>query len=253
MALMTQHSTDHFSAHAASYAQHRPSYPDALFDWLASLCTAHDLAWDCGTGNGQAALALAPHFARVRATDLSAEQIAQASAHPRIEYAAAPADESGLAKQSADLITVAQALHWFDHTRFYAEVARVLRPGGIFAAWTYRLLDAEPDINAVVAHFHSVTVGPWWPAERRWVDAGYQGLPFPFDEIAPPSFAMEREWTLAHVLDYLRTWSATQRYIADKGVDPVDALRHELAPLWGDPTQAKRIVWPLAIRCGRVL
>ncbi len=243
--------TDHFSGHAQDYARYRPSYPHELFAWLAEQCPAHQLAWDCGTGNGQAALALAPHFAQVHATDLSAQQLAQAPTHPQISYVAAPAEQSGLAAESCDLITVAQALHWFQHDAFYAEAVRVLKPGGVFAAWTYKLLDAEPAINELVAHFHSTTIGPWWPAERRWVDNGYQDLPFPFSELVVPAFSMHCQWTLDDMLHYLRTWSATQRYIAEKGTDPTRALAHDLRLLWGDPKQTKRISWPLAIRCGR--
>jgi SAM-dependent methyltransferase len=244
--------TDHFSGHAQDYARHRPRYPAELFAWLASQCCEHALAWDCGTGNGQAALDLTPHFSAIHATDLSAEQLSHATPHPKICYHAAPAEESGLPARSVDLVTVAQALHWFRHDAFYAEVIRVLKPGGVFAAWTYRLLDAEPAINDCIAHFHGHTVGPWWPPERRWVDEGYRTLPFPFDEIASPMFVIERAWTLVQLLDYLRTWSATQRYLKERGSDPTLELAQQLAPLWGDPEQEKVVRWPLALRCGRV-
>jgi SAM-dependent methyltransferase len=250
---LTTHPTDHFSAHAQNYARFRPTYPTELFAWLASQSPGHRLAWDCGTGNGQAALGLADHFVHVHATDLSPQQLAQAPTRENIRYQPGSAESSGLADHSVDLVTVAQALHWFDHEHFYPEVRRVLRPGGVFAAWTYRLLDAEPAINAIVAQFHSQTVGPWWPPERRWVDSGYLDLPFPFDEVNVPEFFMERHWTLAQMLDYLRTWSATQRYIKERGSDPTQALSKELLPVWGDPDRAKTISWPLALRCGRTL
>ncbi len=145
---------DYFSAHAAEYAQHRPHYPAGLFDWLTGQCSAHDLAWDCGTGNGQAALALADRFEQVVASDLSAEQIDCARPHARITYRLTPAAASGLANHSCDLITVAQALHWFCHDAFYAEVQRVLKPGAWFAAWTYTLLRSEPAINTAIGRFH---------------------------------------------------------------------------------------------------
>lgn len=250
--VVTNSGTDHFSAHAENYARFRPTYPPDLFAWLAGQCTQRGLAWDCGTGNGQAALGLAPHFDHVHATDLSQAQLDQAPTHSRVTYLTAAAEHSGLAEQSVDLVIVAQALHWFHHERFYVEVNRVLKHGGIFAAWTYRLLDAEPEINAIIAHFHQHTVGPWWPAERRWVDAGYQGLPFPFEELTVPTFSMERTWNLEQMLDYLRTWSATQRYIQERGADPTLALRSELIPIWGDPGEMKKITWPLALRCGRL-
>lgn len=242
---------DHFSGHADLYAKYRPSYPPALFEWLAAQCRAHQLAWDCGTGNGQAAIALAGHFSRVIGTDLSAEQIARAAPAANVSYRAAPADASGLPVASVDLVTVAQALHWFCGTPFYTEVRRVLKPGGVIAAWTYRLLDAEPAINALVADFHGRIVGPFWPAERHWVDAGYAGMPFPFEEIVAPAFEIELHWTLDDLLAYLRTWSATQRFIKERGDDPTLPLGGALKELWGDPDATKRIVWPLAIRCGR--
>jgi SAM-dependent methyltransferase len=159
--------SDHFSGHAADYAKARPSYPPELFAWLAQQCAGHDLTWDCGTGNGQAARALAEHFRRVHATDLSAEQIAQAEPDPRIDYLAAPAEVSGLPDRCCDLVTVAQALHWFCGEPFYAEVQRVLKPGGVFAAWTYTLLRGEAELNAIVEDFYRNTIGPWWPPERH--------------------------------------------------------------------------------------
>lgn len=246
-----QTSTDHFSAHAGAYAQHRPDYPPSLFAWLAAQAPGHALAWDCGTGNGQAALGLADHFDQIHATDLSSTQLSHAPAHARVHYQQAAAEHSGLRAASADLVTVAQALHWFAHEAFFAEVRRVLRPGGVFAAWTYRLLDAEPTVNALVAEFHASTVGPWWPPERRWVDSGYADLPFPFDPIVAPPFSIEREWTLGQLLDYLRTWSATQRYIAERGTDPTLELGERLGEVWGQ-APSKLIRWPLALRCGRV-
>lgn len=245
-------STDYFSGHAAAYAKHRPSYPPELFAWLASESSGHTLAWDCGTGNGQAAIALAAYFTRVHATDLSSDQLAEAPADPRISYCATPAEASGLPDQSCDLITVAQALHWFCHDAFYAEVKRVLRPGAMFAAWTYKLLEAEPSINALVEHFHTTTVGPWWPRERQWVDVNYIGMPFPFVDLPVPQFTIHCQWTLPQLLDYLRTWSATQRCIRETGCDPTLALGEHLAIAWGDPLQTKTIAWPLALRCGRM-
>lgn len=243
--------TDHFSAHAAAYARARPTYPPGLFSWLAAQCAGHALAWDCGTGNGQAAVALASHFASVHATDLSAEQIAQATAHPRVTYAASPAERSGLGDGTGDLVTVAQALHWFAGDAFYAEARRVLKPGGVFAAWTYTLLRGEPDLNAVVEDFYRNTVGPWWPPERRWVDLGYREMPFPFAEIPAPEFEIRLEWTLDDLLAYLRTWSATQRYIRERGIDPCVELGIRLRDAWPDPLAAKIIAWPIALRCGR--
>ncbi|MBN8473498.1 MAG: methyltransferase domain-containing protein [Sulfuritalea sp.] len=242
---------DHFSGHAAGYAKARPFYPPELFVWLARQCAKTDLAWDCGTGNGQAARALAEHFRHIHATDLSAQQIAQAAPDPRIDYRAAPAEVSGLPERSCDLVTVAQALHWFCGDPFYAEVRRVLKPGGVFAAWTYTLLRGEPALNSIVEDFYRNTVGPWWPPERRWVDLAYRDMPFPFADIATPDFEIRLEWTLEDLLAYLRTWSATQRYMKEKGSDPCIELGERLLAIWPRPNDGKSIIWPVALRCGR--
>lgn len=243
-------SGDHFSGHAADYAKYRPGYPDTLFDWLASLTAEHQLAWDCGCGNGQAALPLAERYRQVCASDLSPQQIAAAPAHPGIRYRVAPAEESGLEPASVDLITVAQALHWFDFDRFYREVRRVAKPGAVIVAWTYQLLRAEPAIDAVLADFYRDTLGPYWPPERRWVDDGYRSLPFPFAEIPAPDFTIRLGWHLSDLIAYLGTWSATQRLRRAGGADPLPALAQRLAPLWGE--RRREIVWPIALRGGRV-
>lgn len=241
---------DHFGAVSDAYARHRPRYPEALFAFLASVAPARDLAWDCGTGNGQAALGLAEHFRRVVATDASAGQLARARPHPRVEYRRAPADASGLPDRSTDLVTAAQALHWFDLPRFYAEARRVLVAGGVLAVWCYGLLAAGPELDPALRRFYEDTVGPYWPPERRLVDAGYRSLDFPFEEIPAPALAMETAMTLDDLGGFLSSWSATRYYRERRGHDPVPPLLAELAPAWGPG--ARRIRWPLAVRAGRV-
>jgi SAM-dependent methyltransferase len=243
---------DHFSAVAAEYARSRPTYPDALFAWLSATAPARTLAWDVGAGSGQASVALAAHFQRVLATDLSAEQIAAAEPHPRIDYRAAPADRSDLEAASVDLVGVAQALHWFDLGPFYAEVRRVAKSGGLVAAWTYGILTVEGDeTNRIVDRYYHVTVGPHWPAERRHVENGYADLEFPFARVAAPAFAIERDWTLGELLGYVRSWSATARLARASSTDPVVALEAELAPAWGAAERRRRITWPITLHAGR--
>jgi len=241
---------DHFSGHAADYAKFRPGYPEALFDWIAAQTAGHDLAWDCGCGNGQASLPLAARYRRVAATDFSAEQIAQAAPHPQVDYRAAPAEASGLPDRCADLVTVAQALHWFDFDKFYAEVRRVVKPGGAIVAWTYQLLRGEPAINAVLDDFYTRVLGPHWPPERKWVDLAYRGLPFPFAEIAAPPFEIRLQWSLDDLIAYVGTWSATRRRMTAEGADPMPVLRERLTPVWG--AGEREIVWPIAVKAGRV-
>jgi SAM-dependent methyltransferase len=243
--------TDHFSTVARQYAQSRPSYPPELFDWLAAQCTGHDLAWDVGAGSGQAAMALAAHFARVLATDLSAKQLEQAPAHPAIEYRVAAAQHSDLPEASADLVTVAQALHWFDVQAFHREVRRVLKRGGLLAEWTYGIVHVEGEsVDALVGRYYHHEAGPHWPAERRHVENAYADLPFPFPRIETPSFAMVRHWDLAALLGYVRSWSATARLQAVSRTDPVDALGERLRAHWGPPEATREIRWPLALRVG---
>jgi ubiquinone/menaquinone biosynthesis C-methylase UbiE len=240
-----------FDAVAADYAAFRPTYPDALFARLARESPARDLAWDCATGNGQAAVALAAHFDAVIATDVSAAQLAHARPHPRVRYAVAPAEASPLDDDAADLVTVAQAFHWFDRDAFFAEVGRVLRPGGLLAVWTYGLFECTPDVDRVVARYVDEALGPYWSPARRLVDEGYAGVAFPFAPVAVPAFAMEARWTLDQLVGYLATWSARQTRLAATGTDPLPAVRDALAAVWGTPAATRPIRWPLAVHVRR--
>ncbi len=243
---------DHFSRLAPAYASWRPRYPDELFTYLASLAPNRNLAWDCATGTGQAAIPLARRFNRVVATDISAAMLDQAPRHPGVEYRVAPAEASGLAGATVDLVTVGQALHWLDLAAFYPEAERVLVPGGDHAVWTYGAQERDhPDLARLLREFYSEVVGPYWPPERCHVESGYRTLSFPFRELDPPALAMVEHWSLSELLGYVRTWSATQRYREAVGHDPVDRLEQELTPYWGDPSRPLRIRWPLTLRAGR--
>jgi len=242
---------DHFSAHADEYRVYRPTYPPELFAYLAAAAPARDLAWDCGTGNGQAALGLAEHFARVVATDGSAKQIAEARPHPRVEYAVTPAEECPLPDRTADLVTVAQALHWFDLDAFYAEVRRVSRPGGLLAVTCYCAPSAGPDVDEVLRRYQDL-VRTSWPPGREWVDAGYRTIAFPFPELPAPHFDLTVDADLAWFLGYLGTWSATKEFTKARGFDPVAQLRGEFAAVWGDPAAVRAVRWEFNVRVGRV-
>jgi SAM-dependent methyltransferase len=243
---------DHFSRLAAQYSAFRPAYPAAVFDYLAQVCLEHRTAWDCACGNGQATLSLAERFDSVIGTDASQQQLAAAPAHPRVTYKAAPAERSGLSSDSVDLITVAQALHWFDLDAFYGEAHRVLKQLGVLAVWTYGTLNIEgEEIDQLLQEFYADIVGPYWPPERRLVDEGYRELAFPFAELSAPAFNMEEQWDRARLLGYLRTWSATARYVDANGVDPVVAMEQRLAIAWTDEKTPRKVTWPLAMRLGR--
>lgn len=242
---------DHFSAHAAEYAAHRPKYPPALFDWLAGESPGRALAWDCATGNGQAAVALAEHFRRVVASDASAEQIARAAPHPKITYRVEPAERTGLQPASVDLTGVAQAYHWFDHEAFHREVERVIRPGGVLAVWAYPLARIDDEVDALVFQLYEHRLGPYWPPERRFIENGYADLTLPWPELAAPPFEMTARWSLDALVGYLGTWSALRRYVAREGNDPLKAMEKPLAEAWGDPGETKTARWPLILKVCR--
>ena len=241
---------DHFSKQAAGYAKFRPQYPQELFDYLGSIAPSRQFAWDCATGNGQAAVGLASVFDHVIATDASEKQIANAQSNQIVQYRVAAAENSGIASETIDLIMVAQALHWFDLDRFYLEARRILKPDGVLAASAYNLLHIEPAIDVIVNRYYHEVVGPFWPPERELVEQ-FVNLSFPFHEIDAPQFEMTVQWNLEHLLGYLRTWSSTQRFIAAKGSDPLDHIMDELHSAWGAREQTRRVSWPLIVRIGR--
>lgn len=241
---------DHFSTQSAIYRTARPRYAPGLFAWLAAQSPARTLAWDAGCGTGQASVGLAAEFERVVATDPSAAQIGQAEAMPNIDYRVERAEASTLAEGSADLITVAQALHWFDLDAFHAEALRVLRRGGVMAQWTYADCAITPAVDAVKQHLYADVLEPYWPAERRLVESGYATLAFPFRRVGAPAFDLVAQWNLAGFLAYLRSWSATQRYLKAVGRDPVDELADTFATAWGDANEVRTVRWDLALRVG---
>lgn len=245
---------DRFGRVAGGYARWRPRHPA---DWLAALarcCVRHDLAWDAATGTGQAATALAEHFEAVVATDASAQQIAAAEANVRVEYRVEPAERSTLGARTVALVTVAQALHWLDLERFYAEVERVASPGCVIAAWCYGRPEAEErGVSARLRAFHDLEMGPWWPAERRAVLEDYRSLAFPFPTIAVADHAITARWSLGELMGYLGTWSSVTAYRDARGEDPLPALEADLLATWGADARERRLIrWPLASRVGRV-
>jgi SAM-dependent methyltransferase len=242
---------DHFSASAPCYAAFRPNYPAAFVKSIADQCSVRELAWDAGTGNGQAAVLLAESFEKVIATDASAEQIANAKPHPRVTYRVARERDSGLDSQCADLVTVAQALHWFDLPAFYEEVKRVLKPTGLLAVWCYGLVKLDAEMNPTVQDYYLNRVGRYWPPDRKHVENGYRDLEFPFEEIHFREWELSAQQTRQEFLGYAGTWSAVKHARELEGRDPLPELAAALAPIWPE-SERRTVSWPLAVRIGRV-
>ena len=253
---------DLFSNHSKDYARSRPDYPSHLFDFLVGLVPRSNLAWDCATGNGQAAVILSQYFDQVIANDASKEQIKNAQPRKNIRYEVFSAEKPNLADDSVDLITIAQALHWFDLNSFYKEATRVLRKDpnsvgksrGVIAAWAYGLHSISEDIDSIIHLLYEDILGPYWPEERKIVEDKYQGIPFPFEEIHAPIFKIELNWDLAELVGYLYTWSSVQKFIHKNNFDPVKEIYNDLSASWRENNEAtkKRVVWPIYMRVGRV-
>jgi len=241
---------DHFSSQSDNYQRYRPPYPQTLFQWLVSVAPNHKLAWDCATGNGQAAQSLAQHFDQVIATDGSEQQIQHARPAANIQYEVDRETCNDLATASVDLITVAQALHWFDTTQFFDEAARVLKPGGVLAVWCYNLLSVNPEVDTLLNDFYRNTVGEYWPPERRLLEEAYDSIPFPFAALPTPDFEMSRAWQREDLIGYLGTWSAVKRYRQERQIDPLVALSDKLAETWPDDLSID-VRWPLAVTATR--
>ncbi len=242
---------DHFSGHAASYCLYRPHYPQALFEYLASLVLEPGRAWDCGTGNGQAAVNLAPYFKQVVATDPSEKQISNAIAKDNISYSVQRAEKTSFAAHSMELVTVAQALHWFDIPNFYREAQRVLKPQGVIAVWGYTLMEISPEIDQIVREYCYRIVGDFWPPERRLLDEKYASVPFPFGQLSTPNFFMEQTWSMNHLMGYLNTWSSTKNFIAQNQTNPLKLIEENLKFVWGEPETPKLTRWSLHLKVGR--
>ncbi|HTA27565.1 MAG TPA: class I SAM-dependent methyltransferase [Bacteroidia bacterium] len=242
---------DYFSAQSATYAKSRPHYPDELFQYLVSLCPVTGLAWDCATGNGQAAVSLAKYFKKVIATDGSEQQIKNAVPNEKVHYSITLADNSGIETGTADLVTIAAALHWMDFDKFYAEVNRVLKPEGIFAAWTYYDCHIDDVIDKIVYRLSREILFDYWPAESAYVRAGYKDIPFPFKTVEAPLFKTSVNADIDFLFGYLRSWSSSQRYIQATGNDPVELVKKELETAWGDQNKTRILEWPIALKIGR--
>lgn len=241
---------DNFSTQASDYAKYRPYYPSEMIDYVVSFVQNKQSALDVATGNGQVAVELAKHFEQVFATDISEKQLANALQKDNITYIKECAEQTSFADGQFDLVTVAQAIHWFDFDAFYKEVYRILKPDGVFAVLGYGLFDTLGDAEKLLKHFYHDIIGPYWDTERRYLDENYATIPFPFEELETKQFINEFTWTFEQLTGYLETWSAVQHYIKKNGANPVDLIKDELKEYWekGD----KKVVFPLLLRIGKL-
>jgi ubiquinone/menaquinone biosynthesis C-methylase UbiE len=240
---------DNFSAHAAAYATYRPHYPKKMIQYIMSFVPEKHAALDLATGNGQVAVALAPYFDTVYATDISAKQLENAPAVSNIYYSVGSAEQTGFENNSFDLITVAQAVHWFNFDSLYKEVERVLKPNGLFAILGYGLLQTNPDADVLIWKLYRTILGKYWDAERHYIDENYTTIPFPLHEIESEKFYNRFTWTFDQLIGYLNTWSAVQHYIKTQGENPIDSIKDELKVVW--EASDKQVTFPLLLRLGR--
>ncbi len=239
---------DHFSDGSIKYSAYRPKYPDELFSYLSTISQNNKMAWDSATGSGQSALGLLHYFDNIIATDASKNQIDNAKKQKGINYKVEKSECTSIDSNSIDLITVAQALHWFNLEEFTLEVKRVLKTKGILAIWTYSLLNINTEIDDLIKELYGSTLDSYWPPERKIVEEGYKNITFPFTEIKSPPYQMELEWDLSQLVGYLCTWSAVRKFEVEEGINPVEQLYDKIADLWGDPEQKRVTRWPLTLK-----
>jgi len=242
---------DHFSNHAYEYSQFRPTYPKELFDHVISLVPNRDRVWDCATGNGQVAVELAKYFKEVKATDVSKKQLEHAVNGPNIEYIQSSAEQTPFAECSFDLITVAQALHWFDFEDFFREAERVADFDGVIAIWGYEEAQVNLEIDGLYLDFYQNVVGDHWPEERKYIENMYETIEMPFEKRRIPHFNIKMNWNLNEYVSYIRTWSAVQKYISTHGEDPTTNLQQRMNIHWPG-TEIKEVVFPLFLFIGTV-
>ena len=241
---------DNFSTQAKAYAQYRPYYPPEMISYIVSLVPYKDAALDIATGNGQVATALTPYFKEVYGTDISAKQLQNATPAPNLIYKEGSAEDTGFNNEQFNLITVAQAIHWFKFDAFYAEVKRILKPNGIFAVMGYGLFSTNPQTDVIINRFYKDIIGSYWDPERRYIDENYTTIPFPFKEIEAKKFTNHFTWAFEQLIGYLQTWSAVQHYIKQKGSNPVDLIYGELQSSW--EKSDKQVMFPLLLRIGKM-
>lgn len=243
---------DNFSTQSDDYAKFRPKYTQSLIDYLIANTSNHTTCWDCGTGNGQLAVQLSSYFDQVHATDISEKQLVNAIQKQNIHYTKQPAEETNFPDQNFDLITVAQAAHWFDHIKFNAEVKRVLKPGGLVALIGYGLVNVDDPFRSIIEDFYWNVTKPYWDPERDHIEESYQTIPFPYDEIKDlPNFNIKKQMNLNDLVGYISTWSAVQHFKKKNGFSPIDTLTKNLHEY--SSNGPLEVTFPVFARIGRII
>lgn len=243
---------DLFSEQAELYAKYRPGYPSELFDYILSFVKEKDCAWDCATGNGQAAKVLAGHFKKVEATDLSESQLNNAFQKENIHYQVSTAEQTPFEDSSFDLITIATAYHWLDWKAFYKEATRVGKKDCVVAAWSYHVFySADENITAIIRHFYHNIIKTYWDKERKYVDDRYTTVEFDFAPLPSKNFDLVLSWKKEEFLGYLSTWSAVQHYLKQNESSPLQLIEDAIQKAW-PANEEKEFHFPLFLRIGRI-
>ena len=242
---------DLFSTQSDLYAKYRPTYPPELYEYVLRFVTRRDAAWDCATGNGQVARALAAHFKYVFATDISENQLRHAASAGNIVYSLSPAEMTPFADSSFDLVTVGQAFHWFDATAFCREATRVARPGAIVAIWGYVSGKPAHAVDQLLHRWNYDVISPYWEPERKHVHARYETLPFEFELVGKRDIRIVVEWNFDELIGHMRTWSAHQSMLRKAGDAAFLGMAEEMRSAWPDGT-TKPFVFDVFMKVGRV-
>lgn len=236
------HHSKLFSDKSELYQAARPNYPDSIYAFLAQQCQATELVWDSACGNGQAAIGLAGYFDQVFASDVSQQQIQSAVQHANINYQVGPSEKSILNDQSADLVCVAQALHWFDFEKFWPEVDRVLKPNGVFATWGYNFPIWGDVLEPLIQTQILDIIAPYWAQHNKLLWNHYRDIDLPFTKLEAPKFSMTANWNLYQLFDLIHTFSATRRCMDEQGDEFFKNAFSDAHHLWteelGDPRQS---------------
>ncbi|KAM0749433.1 S-adenosyl-L-methionine-dependent methyltransferase [Meredithblackwellia eburnea MCA 4105] len=271
---------------AVQYAASRPYYPPALYHHVISAATPFPspppdrTLLDLGCGPGLSTFSFLPHFARLIGLDPSPNMVNAANSilqekinagevhkHEQVQFLVGVGEDLkavGVEDDTVDLVVAGQAAHWFDTTKVYAELARVLKPGGSMVFWGYGefYLPNHPKSSALIPPYSAGTLGPYWQQPgRSIVESLLVPLALPpsptftsqtrsfflsdSPSYVPPSpetthpLLLTQNWSLKEIEGYLKTFSAAHTYDEKHG-DASDVGR-EFGRRLGDALKAEGV------------